>query len=573
MGLKGKLLVITLVLLATCVLTFLILYFTMLNGLDDYLFSEMEERLLNSSIRIETEMRNVQKMISDAATSNSVQEAIRCAEASDSAFEQYNYRKEILSLVSDRFQRYNYILSIHYVDTQKNSVSTGHDSSQYFANHMDELYETAQTHAGRPVWWHAGNTLILMCEIRETRDLSLRNMGMMAVRIRIPQMINAAYKKTLNTETLTIYDAGDILFSNAPQGLSVHTEAMGDRYIIRDEKGDRHIALHTRSQYYEYDYYASVSYNELMGRFKWARWIALAVFALTAVFLVSFTIICSKSIVAPLRELTEMIQETPDIAVSRRSAIQKTIARSDEIGIVFNAYQAMLKELNDQIEANYTRKLLLKETQLSALQAQINPHFLYNTLDSVYWMAKNNDQEDIATMVLSLGRILRTSLQSSENGMHLIRVWEELKALESYLNIQQLRFGEGIRFVTEIPEEALEIYMPRLLLQPLIENSIHYGVEMLGGNSCVWLRGRIEEDRFILRVEDNGVGAEEDLLQKLSDGSIKPHGSGIGLINIQQRLQYIYEGNSEIRIFRNSPQGTVVEIDLPVLRDCGEEHV
>jgi len=217
-------------------------------------------------------------------------------------------------------------------------------------------------------------------------------------------------------------------------------------------------------------------------------------------------------------------------------------------------------------------QLQLKEVELKALQAQINPHFLYNTLDSIQWLAVLHGVDDIQQMTVALGKLLRYSLDRERN---IVSVRKELEKVENYLIIQKFRYGEKFSYHLNIETEVLEFRIPKLLLQPLVENAIQHGLEPkpLAGN--IWINGWLEGDeQAVIEVADDGVGMSEDfqntLMESLfnarKENEVKIEADShkqIGLENVNKRLIYNFGESSSLKIKSRINQGTVIRFRIP----------
>ena len=203
---------------------------------------------------------------------------------------------------------------------------------------------------------------------------------------------------------------------------------------------------------------------------------------------------------------------------------------------------------------------LLLEARLDALQRQINPHFLFNTLNSIASLIRS-EPELAREMIVKLGRILRTLLKERDA---FVPLEDELAFTDDYLDIEVIRFGEKLRVVKEVADEALPLEVPSMLLQPLIENSIKHGLEPRIGGGTVTVRGRIAGGKLLLEVEDDGVGISPERATVSVDG-IGREGMGIGMRNVRERMQVLYEGNADVEIVSRPGRGTRIRLMLPVL--------
>ena len=203
---------------------------------------------------------------------------------------------------------------------------------------------------------------------------------------------------------------------------------------------------------------------------------------------------------------------------------------------------------------------LLLEARLDALQRQINPHFLFNTLNSIASLIRSKP-ELAREMIVKLGNILRMLLREGEA---FVALGEELTFTDDYLDIEVVRFGEKLRVVKEIAADTLDVVVPSMLLQPLIENSIKHGLEPRISGGTVTLRSRIEHDRLVIEIEDDGVGIEPGGAVAAPVSGLVREGSGIGMKNVRERMQVLYGGAAQVEMVSRPGRGTKVRLVMPV---------
>ena len=209
---------------------------------------------------------------------------------------------------------------------------------------------------------------------------------------------------------------------------------------------------------------------------------------------------------------------------------------------------------------------LLLEARLDALQRQINPHFLFNTLNSITSLVRSKP-ELAREMIVKLANILRVLLKNREA---FVPFAEELAFTDDYLDIEVVRFGEKLRVVKEIADDTLQVVVPSMLLQPLIENSIKHGLEPRIDGGTVTLRSRIKDDgRLLVEVEDDGVGMAPDRSIAHPSGAIVRPGTGIGMKNVRERMQVLYGDSADVEIESRPGRGTKVTLTMPVLEGEG----
>lgn len=271
-------------------------------------------------------------------------------------------------------------------------------------------------------------------------------------------------------------------------------------------------------------------------------------------------------IVQPLKRLEDSLKgigvdQEPQIYIGGSPEIQ-------HLGETIRSMVEQLRELTDDIVREQEEK---RKSELDALQSQINPHFLYNTLDSIMWMVESEKYEDAVSMVQALGSLFRISLSKGKN---IISVGEELHHARNYLDIQKFRYKNKFMSYFEI-EEGIEKYKTiKLIIQPLIENAIYYGMEYMDGEGEIHIRAYTREKDLFIEVEDNGLGMPEEQVEQLltDDTRIRSKGSGIGLRNVHQRIQLYFGTNYGLEIFSEPDEGTMVRIHLPRTEEVSAEH-
>ena len=285
--------------------------------------------------------------------------------------------------------------------------------------------------------------------------------------------------------------------------------------------------------------------------------LALAVFLmlLLPILFISFTVL-----IRPIRKLTQSMLQSTRENFDNEDALKN----QDEIGMMDRMFNYMVEENNRQIETIYLLELQERQAELDNLQAQINPHFLYNILDTIHWSALRSRNEEIADMAYSLAQVFRLSLHRGERK---IPLEDEKKLVEYYLRLQKMRYKDRLDYELEFMPDTLELKISKLLLQPLVENAVIHGI----GNRSRTVHIRVAawwENRYLfLSVEDDGCGIEVEKLEHLLDGPVleaeKKGGSRYALRNIQQRLKLEYGENYKFSIESIWGQGTKVMMKFP----------
>jgi len=223
-------------------------------------------------------------------------------------------------------------------------------------------------------------------------------------------------------------------------------------------------------------------------------------------------------------------------------------------------FDKMAERIEGLMEKQIEDQKSLHRAELELLLAQINPHFLYNTLDSIAILAESQREDDVVTMVTSLSTFFRNSLS---DGRDIIPLRAELAQATSYLEIQQIRYSDIMTYQIDVPEEMLDVMVPKLVLQPLIENALYHGIKNKRGKGRIDISGEYDGKDILLHVTDNGAGIEPGHLKELQAGVLLEHHRGLGLKNVYERIR-LYCGEGYGFTFESElGKGTSVTVRLP----------
>jgi two-component system sensor histidine kinase YesM len=234
--------------------------------------------------------------------------------------------------------------------------------------------------------------------------------------------------------------------------------------------------------------------------------------------------------------------------------------RSIEIKMLDEGFNEMAERIQSLLIRIKNEQMTLRRTELELLQAQINPHFLYNTFDSIVWLAETQRNREVIQMVTSLSSLFRNSLSK---GKDVINIETEQKQIRSYLEIQQIRYSDIMDYEIDLPATLFSYAIPKLTLQPLVENAIYHGIKHKRSKGKIVICGREDGDDIVISVEDNGIGMSEEQLGALQNRIQENRLKGFGLSNVQQRLQ-LYCGEAYGLTFHSEKNvGTTVFVRIP----------
>ncbi|CAM4319419.1 histidine kinase [Paenibacillus alkaliterrae] len=277
----------------------------------------------------------------------------------------------------------------------------------------------------------------------------------------------------------------------------------------------------------------------------------LALFLLIVSLLLAY--IFASSITRPIHQLLKAIKKTGDGEFDTKIPVESY----NEMGFLIHRYNQMNTKINNLIEENYIVKLREKETQIMSLNIQLNPHFLYNTLNIMNWTALENNQKELSSMIVSLSSMLQ---YTSENKQDLGDLNQDLNWLKHYIYITDQRFEGKFTVSYDIAQELYAYTVPKLFLQPFVENAIVHGFAHIHSGGIIRIRGWIEDDQRIFTVEDNGKGIPEDRIANLTE----IESDSIGIQNVDKRIKLIYGELYGVTVTSEVKKGTVVKVTLPL---------
>ncbi|MCD7955619.1 MAG: histidine kinase [Lachnospiraceae bacterium] len=523
---------------------------------------------------------------------------------------QKNIRSDNSIVCASFFDRSNSCRSIamtHYYQLSEEDAGTVIDEAVAASGSIILLDGTEMT--------GAENVLIMAMEIKEKKNLSLTHLGVIVFFVDLD---------TLGTELTEshdgIYVLGDIeknyyYVLNDEEGvLDSATITVPGQNGFHVEKicGEAYFLVERTQAYDTFSYVVLTNYAELFnGTQSTYRFYMILLIISSALALIA-GMVFAQWITKDIRQFIHYIQRVPDANSDQLPLYEKEVHDRDAYELK-SAFNQMSHNFNELIRDNYANQLLIKETQLQALQSQMNPHFLYNALNSVYWMVKTAGHKNAAEMISSLSIMLKETISNQE---FLITVEKEISIVSHYFVIQKYRYEDRLNVSIDLADDCRSLQIPKFTIQPLAENAINYGLEQMLEPCTIEVRvyreepvppsireeadgeaepemsfslrqadgetgsgmspvqnptdGQTESKKknaperaldYICEVRNNGPEPEEKLMEKLRSGTLLPRGNGIGLLNIEKRVRSVFGEEYGIRIFREG-KFTVVQVRM-----------
>lgn len=330
---------------------------------------------------------------------------------------------------------------------------------------------------------------------------------------------------------------------------------------IYDEKfeGERRKVIVNTISYTGWKLVGVIPYSTFTNGMMDIRYFIGMIMVLLAMMLVIINRVVSAKISSPILKLNHSVME---YEAGKKPEIY--IGGSLEIRHLGRSIEGSYEQIESLMKTIVRKQNERRKSELDALQSQINPHFLYNALDSITWMIEGGRNDEASFMISQLAKLFRISLSK---GHTVISIKDELQHAKSYMNIQRVRYKNAFTVSFEVDQEILSYCAVKLILQPILENAINYGVSAMDDCGEIKVSGKMKDGLVVLSVSDNGIGmSEEEVELVLTDSSrIRKHGSGVGLINVNNRIQLLFGKKYGLIVESEPDEGTTVSICIPAI--------
>ena len=329
--------------------------------------------------------------------------------------------------------------------------------------------------------------------------------------------------------------------------------------IVTAESGDdEKIYALSRSKTTGWTIVGCMNMSELLRNSRQTRSIYVLVAMGLIIVALLISSIIAKNITLPIQKLRDSMKS---VQKGNFHIEDIEVISDNEIGSLTRSFNVMTHRIQDLMEQNVKEQEQKRKIELKALQSQINPHFLYNTLDSIIWMAEGKKNEEVVIMTASLARLLRQSISNEEE---LVTIGQEVEYVRSYLTIQKMRYKDKLEFKIDVDPYITHVPIIRLVLQPIVENAIYHGLKYKDSRGLLTVHGYRKDENVVIDIIDDGVGMDEETLKHIYDKhKVNYHSNGVGVYNVQQRLVLYYGKDYGIIYHSEKGKGTTASVVIP----------
>lgn len=531
---------------------------------EQLIYKETSDKFFLFSQRIEEKMKAIDKLSLTIMTNPDVQQHLKTIKESNGGFESFEAASKLKQMLLKYQQTDSSAASILIVDANGGKNSVGVFPSQINDLQLQELVQLAARHEGASSWVggssHA-NIFIANRQIREINQLSLQPIGTLIITIPASEVVYASPAEKLKYGSSLLIQTGEgIIYQElSPSDLPALPTDRSEEYSVVSLKGVKYLAAYFKLDYTGWTFIHLIPYGAIFKNVTVMKSILILLYVLVLFQLLWLGWIFSRTITKSIEQLSRKMLsvEKGDFGISASGAE----LQQDEIGLLNRNFDRMTDRLNTLINENYIKQIKLNEAKYDMLKAKLNPHFLYNTLDSINWMARMNGQMAISGMVKALGNMLRITVNTKE----MVTLGEELGHLQNYIAIQQFRFEERLVYEVNLPPDLQHLFMPSMLLQPIVENCVKYGTDAETGHCNILIQAEVKDRRLEISVRDQGPGIPFDNHWQSGTKEQLAESTGIGLRSIDERLKLLYGDSFGIVLEAAEGRGMMVRLAIPVL--------
>lgn len=564
--LGNKILAIFLLGILPLALAVFISFIIMIRSTNQALYETSAELLSYSSKDISNNLNTIERMADYIMADSTVQSVLGEVKDSRTGTPSTNLYSDIHAALDTYYQRYkpSYVDYLRILNDRFTVTSQDLDSHVLPAEMQQDLIQKAREQKGKSLWvtdYADMYGIFLIRTIRRIEYMKLDELGVLIINVNLNKMIGDISNQE-NHISYTLWGDNRLLY--APGNLKNITFDMFrdiplSSYSIRPIQKEPYFIVSGIIPATGWTYYCLSSYDGMYTNIRFVQNLLILIVLILAVFCILLTQRLIKSILIHIDVLMDKIKAFGNERFEILAPAYPYEERDDEIGLLHRQFDRMASKITTLVKENYETGLIAKDAQLKALEMQINPHFLFNVLQSINLRAKIMHDPQCSLMTESLGKLLHITLSSKNRDSSLE---QEIALVKYYMTIQEIRYEERLSYQIQVPEALYPLYMPKFILQPLVENAIRYSLEEDSELCSIRIRAVREGEMAAITIANSGSQFPSRLLEKLRSEQILPHGFGIGILNVQRRLELTF-GQSFSFDFKNEDGFAVVRLSIP----------
>ena len=532
--------------------------------------SVFEEKLYEKSLQeldffvqnLDDDLQEMDVLTRSIAVDSRIQDQLAELTAATPETAQYYYELTgVRPLLLEKLYQSGQADSLQYIDAYGNVITVGQSFPDPGDDRRAELTQKLDdTPGGFVLLPPDADYPYYVCgrKILRSQNMSMQDLGTTLVTVDIEKLLDNQIDALSNKPSeLYLYNKEVLVYQSGSTAAGLTPPTTRQGYAVQSIGGQKVFVCWLTSNVSGLRLCSVFNYSEIYGQTSRAR-VALLLGGCAILVLFGWVMLrMARLVTRPVHTLSEAVKSVEGGDFTTARAMLPAVPAADEIGTLTRDVDAMLGQIDTLIHENYEKQLLLQDTRYKMLQAQINPHFLYNTLSTLSWLVRAGKNEDAGRLIINLGDMLRAALSPKQN----TTAAADVQLVRSYIEIQQLRYKRRAAFTLQTDGDLESWYLPHFTLQPLVENAIKYGVEESEDVCEITVTAQADGDTLLLAVHNTGAPINADRLAEMRSFTVKPQGHGIGLKNIYERLSMLYT-TFTFAVDSTETDGTTVKILL-----------
>ncbi len=553
---------ITVIVLVVSIISVSILF----SNYNRLLYQQIASKLQMKVYVIENELKEIEELSFRVFSDNQLQTYL--GEIKDRGLDDtreyniYKIRSNIEDLLNQFIYAKSYIEEIIVVDIFGNYIITKKKGTNIIDYGSIEYLHKLASPEGSNQWWEANpSSVYSVRSIRRIEKMAFDNLGVILIKVDMDHLMEYI-SPDRNAESIFIFNSErqQVLgLTEQYQRLTDYQYDDNSGYQIFKADSRRFFMSYLKGKYMNWVYVECIDFSQMQKNILSILNTLIVFLIVTLAGIMTGSSLMSRAIVQPLSNLIRKMSHVEYANLSQLITEQEFQAGDDEIGLLYRDFYIMLNKIDELIKKEYEMQLHVERTKYMALQSQINPHFLYNTLDTMNWVAKQNGQKVLSEMIEALGGLFRYIMNIDNQ---IIPLAQELDIVKYYILIQKYRFGDQLNFSVDVAEEHMKLKLPKMTLQPIVENAVKHCVEKMLKPCYISIRSKDIDSASVIIIKDNGMGLSQEKIDAVLKGEWKTQ-KRIGLHNINQRLIYTFGSGYGIQINSNPGRGTSIIIRVP----------
>ena len=435
-----------------------------------------------------------------------------------------------------------------------------------------EVIQRAEEANGRCIYFSDAESTGLIYMAKQIKDsLTTEPLGILLATIKVSYLekMTRSARNSLDAELFLLDNTNEVILNSTQEDIDSFLNQLigpGGSFLY-EMKGQRYSCVYQSGSDTGFVLGCMVPLQFFKRTVKDLQKIMLILGLLSVTVCIVLTSLLAKGIAGPIERTSSAMKQF----AGGDFTVRLPEDRTDEIGEMNVVFNHTIEEIESLLKKVVEVETVSKDIEFQALQAQINPHFLYNVLDTINWMARKKGEDNICKMVTAVSNLMRASISNRKS---MVTIKEEMNYVRDYLYIQETRYGDKLASILEVDEALNELIIPKMTVQTLVENAVVHGVENSLHDCFLYISGECEGLYAVLKVKDNGVGMTQERLQQIlepesreKDGEEDRKHTRLGVYAVRKRLEYVYGGDIEFQILSKEGEGTEVTVKLPMNQD------